>query len=170
MSSGKNSSSTFPNSKPRMARRATRRDVMTPAQRSRCMSRIRGKDTGPEMALRKALWAVGLRYRLHYKLPGKPDIVFPGKKVAVFVDGCFWHGCPEHGVQPKTRAEFWRAKISKNRERDRRVTSTLKSNGWVVVRIWEHEIEQNTRGAVSRIRELVTRSHTVKYKVMPPQA
>lgn len=126
-------------------------DVMTPAQRSRCMSRIRGKNTKPELALRKALWAKGLRYRIHYNLPGRPDIVFPGKRVAVFVDGCFWHGCPEHGVHPKTNASFWKQKIAGNIERDSRVTSELKSLGWVVLRFWEHEVNDNIDRVVVRI-------------------
>ena len=133
------------------------RDVLSPSQRSRCMSRNKGRDTGPEISLRRSCWAIGLRYRLHTKLPGRPDIVFPGAKVVVFVDGCFWHGCPEHYVAPKTRQEFWRAKRESNRQRDRKVNDALDSAGWHVLRIWEHDLrtkDQRTRVA-GEIRRLV---------------
>lgn len=126
-------------------------DVLTPKQRSLCMSRIRGRNTKPEIALRSALWALGLRYRLHYPILGKPDIVFPRRRVAVFVDGCFWHGCPEHSVKPKTNSAFWKDKLGKNVERDRRTKATLEAQGWTVLRIWEHEIEQDVSKVVERI-------------------
>ena len=116
-------------------------DVMTPAQRSRCMSRIHGKNTSPETQLRKALWATGLRYRIHAKLPGRPDIIFPALKIAIFVDGCFWHRCPEHGVMPKTNREFWKAKLSGIVKRDRKIGKELKRLGWHVLRYWEHQVE-----------------------------
>ncbi len=132
-----------------------RSDVMTPAQRSRCMSRIRNKNTKPELALRKELWASGLRYRIHCSLPGRPDIVFPGKRVAVFVDGCFWHGCPEHGVSPKTNAAFWKKKIRGNIERDTMITSKLKGLGWTVLRFWEHEINGDLKGVLDRIKSVL---------------
>jgi len=115
------------------------------------MSRIRGRDTGPELVLRRALWARGLRYRLENKLPGRPDIVFRGAKVAVFVDGCFWHGCPLHAVRPKANAEFWRKKLDANIERDTRVTAELKEMGWHVLRFWEHEIRDSVSVVVDRI-------------------
>ncbi len=116
-------------------------DVMTPEQRSRCMSRIRGADTGPERRVRRALWGAGLRYRINPKPPGRPDLFFPSERVAVFVDGCFWHGCPEHGVRPKTNVEFWRAKIERNIKRDQQVTAKLTADGWKVLRYWEHDAE-----------------------------
>ncbi len=115
------------------------------------MSRIRGKNTKPELLLRKALWRKGARYRLHYKIPGRPDIVFVGKRIAVFVDGCFWHGCPEHGVSPKTNAAFWRKKIRGNVERDRRITEELRRDGWTVLRFWEHEVRDDLEGVVSKV-------------------
>src|SRR3954452_11629678 len=126
-------------------------DVLTPAQRSTCMARIRGRNTKPEMALRTALWSLGLRYRLHYSIPGKPDVVFPRQRVAVFVDGCFWHGCPEHSVNPKTNASFWRNKLDGNIERDQRTSASLESLGWTVLRFWEHEIEQDVSKVVEQI-------------------
>lgn len=116
---------------------------MTPAQRSRCMSRIRGKNTKPELLLRKSLWSAGYRYRVHYKITGKPDITFPGKRVAVFVDGCFWHGCPVHANKPRNNAEFWETKLAKTIDRDRVVTKELTQGGWLVLRFWEHSINQD---------------------------
>src|SRR5262245_58666688 len=98
-------------SKTRELKLAKRTDVLTPAQRSRCMSHIKGKDTKPELLLRKALWRLGLRYRLHAKIPGRPDVVFPKAKVAVFIDGCQWHCCPIHFVRPKSNQEFWDRKF-----------------------------------------------------------
>lgn len=115
-------------------------DIMTPAQRKRCMSRIRGKDTGPELFLRKALWKAGFRYRLYSKLPGKPDLIFKGRHVAVFVDGCFWHGCPKHATQPKGNEAFWKRKLGGNIERDKINTQVLEAHGWRVLRFWEHQV------------------------------
>lgn len=127
-------------------------DVMTPEQRSRNMSRIRGRDTGPEIRLRKRLWKQGYRYRInHPALPGKPDLAFMGSRLAVFVDGCFWHGCPLHCTQPKTNAEFWRRKIKRNIQRDREVDAQLAALGWRVLRIWEHEVEEDVDDAAERV-------------------
>lgn len=103
----------------------------------------RGRDTGPELAVRRALHAMGLRYRVDHPLPfdrrRRGDIVFTRAKVAVFIDGCFWHGCPDHGVMPRTNSAFWAAKIARNRERDADTTARLVEQGWVVLRFWEHE-------------------------------
>lgn len=108
------------------------------------MSRIKARDTRPELAVRRALWAAGLRYRLHDKrLPGKPDIVFASRRVAVFVHGCFWHGhkgCPRHRI-PKSRVEWWTAKIRRNVARDLEVQEALEKEGWRVLLIWECETE-----------------------------
>lgn len=126
---------------------------MTSEQRSRCMSRIRGRDTTPELIVRRALWQRGLRYRLRTKLPGRPDMVFGPCGVAVFIDGCFWHACPEHGVKPKANARFWREKLAANVQRDLRATATLREAGWAVLRFWEHEVERDLGGVVARIEE-----------------
>lgn len=134
-------------------------DVLTPEQRRLNMSRIRGSNTKPEMLLRSALHLKGLRFRLHRRdLPGCPDIVFPTARLAIFVDGCFWHGCPEHAVKPKTNAKFWADKLSKNKERDRKVMRTLEQQGWTVVRFWEHEIERDLAGAVVAISRRLNRT------------
>ena len=114
------------------------------ASRSELMSRIRGTNTSPERVLRAALWRNGLRYRLHAKTPvGRPDVVFPGRKVAVFIDGCFWHGCPEHYRAATRNAEFWRDKIEGNKNRDVETTEALRSAGWAVIRVWEHEAPES---------------------------
>jgi DNA mismatch endonuclease (patch repair protein) len=126
-------------------------DVLTPKQRSYCMSKIRGKNTGPEIILRKALWANGVRYRLNYKIPGKPDIILVKSKIAIFVDGCFWHGCPLHSNLPRTNRKFWKEKILKNKKRDQEINKTLSGIGWLVIRIWEHEIKNNLKSSVDMV-------------------
>lgn len=126
-------------------------DVLTPAQRRFCMSRIKGRNTKPERALRGALWRLGLRYRIHHALPGRPDVVFPTQRIAIFIDGCFWHGCPEHAVQPKTNETFWINKIGRNRVRDQQVTLTLQADGWTVLRFWEHEVKKDLPQVVEQI-------------------
>ncbi len=126
-------------------------DVLTPAQRSFCMSRIRGRDTKPERAFRSALWRLGLRYRIHHALPGRPDVVFPAQRIAVFVDGCFWHGCPEHCAEPRTNESFWRQKLELNAKRDRTVNTLLQAKGWSVLRFWEHELKNDLSGVVEKI-------------------
>ena len=115
-------------------------DVLTPAQRHRCMSHIRSKATKPEIMVRKWLWAHGYRYRLNVKsVPGKPDIVMRKYRTAVFVNGCFWHGHEGCGkfVMPKSNTDFWQAKIERNRTRDTRNYEELMQAGWQVIVIWE---------------------------------
>lgn len=115
-------------------------DVLTPAQRSYCMSRIRCKDTQPEMIVRKLVHALGYRYRLHVRnMPGRPDLVFSSRRKVIFVHGCFWHRhrCKYGQVTPKTRKNFWRTKLEKNKERDGRNRRALRRNGWHVLVVWE---------------------------------
>jgi DNA mismatch endonuclease (patch repair protein) len=98
------------------------------------------RDTKPEIALRRELHARGLRFRKEYRaLPGRPDVVFTRARLVVFVDGCFWHRCPEHATFPKTNAAWWAAKLEANVARDRRQDQQLVDDGWTVVRVWEHE-------------------------------
>lgn len=114
-------------------------DVLNPEQRRRNMSAIRGRDTKPEMQLRRGLHAAGLRYRLHVQnLPGRPDIVFPGPRAVVLVHGCFWHGhdCPLFHY-PSTRRDFWEAKIGANRARDAASLKALRAADWRVLTVWE---------------------------------
>jgi DNA mismatch endonuclease (patch repair protein) len=121
-------------------------DVVDPATRSRMMSGIRGKNTKPELLIRRALHARGFRYRLHCDLPGKPDICLPKRRAVIFVHGCFWHG---HGCHlfkwPKTRPEFWRAKIERNREVDGVAERRLAEDGWRVALIWECALKGRER-------------------------
>jgi DNA mismatch endonuclease (patch repair protein) len=118
-------------------------DVFTNSKRSEVMSRIRGrgnKDT--ELTLMKLLRTHSITgWRRHQPVFGKPDFVFPKLRVAVFVDGCFWHGCPQHGTRPKQNRKFWDTKLTRNRARDRQVTRKLRAEGWKVLRIWEHSLK-----------------------------
>lgn len=118
-------------------------DHLTPQQRHQCMSHIHSKDTTPELLVRRWLWSHGYRYRLNVKgVPGKPDIVMRRYRTAIFVNGCFWHGhegCNKFKM-PKTNAEFWEAKIQRNRERDGQNYQILKENGWQVLVLWECEL------------------------------
>jgi DNA mismatch endonuclease (patch repair protein) len=133
-------------------------DIFIPEKRSEIMSKVKGKDTSPEVRLRKALWAAGFRYRKHYG-PHKIDVAFPGRKVAVFVDGCFWHGCPAHASIPESNMEYWVPKLERNKRRDFEVTAALEAQGWAVIRIWEHELK-DIDGAVRRIREAICRGRS----------
>ena len=131
-------------------------DVLTQEQRTYNMSKIRGKNTGPEIKLRKLLWSKGIRgYRIHFKLPGKPDIVFTKKRIAIFIDGCFWHKCPVCFQEPETRKEFWIKKIRSNVDHDKKVNDLLQSEGWTIIRIWEHEIRKEPENAVKKIIALL---------------
>lgn len=116
--------------------------VSSPAALAR-MNRQKQKNTKPELALRSALHRKGLRYRVDLpplpRMRRRADIVFTKARVAVYVDGCFWHGCPVHGTWPKANADWWRAKIEKNIERDRDTDRVLEEAGWRVIRVWEHE-------------------------------
>lgn len=121
----------------------TMSDKLTPQQRSHCMSRIRGKDTKPELLVRKGLHARGFRFRLQdRKLPGRPDIVLPKYGVAIMVNGCFWHGhkgC-RYATKPKSNVEFWQTKIQRNQHRDEVTSAHLEALGWRVITIWECEL------------------------------
>jgi DNA mismatch endonuclease, patch repair protein len=122
-------------------------DNRSPESRSALMSRIRGKDTAPEVAVRSVLHSLGYRFRLHRRdLPGTPDIVFPSRRKAIFVNGCFWHahGC-RIGRPPKSRPEFWLPKLQKNRLKDKRSLRTLRASGWGVVTVWQCQTGQRDR-------------------------
>ena len=133
-------------------------DRFSKTVRSRIMSSIRGKDTKPEVLLRKALFRRGYRYSLGYRFKGlnfTPDMVLVSRKVCVFVDGCFWHACPKCSRPPKSNRMYWAPKLERNRERDRQQDAYLKENGWEVIRVWEHEINRNLERAVGRVIEAV---------------
>lgn len=119
-------------------------DTLTPEQRSRCMAAVKSKNTRPEELVRKRLFSLGLRYRLHdAKLPGKPDLTLKKYKAVVFINGCFWHGhegCPNYRF-PKSNTEYWREKIDRNRQRDAEVDKLLKKQGWRIFRVWECQLK-----------------------------
>ena len=132
-------------------------DNVTKEKRSKIMSSIRGKNTKPEMTLRKILWARGFRYRIHDKTVfGKPDISNKSKKLAIFVDGCFWHGCSRCYKEPSTNREFWRNKISNNKKRRVKVKKELRKENWNVIEIWEHEIVKNPNTILEKMYGLKT--------------
>ncbi|MCK0070861.1 very short patch repair endonuclease [Kordiimonas laminariae] len=126
-------------------------DVVTPEKRSQMMAGIKGKNTKPELIIRKELFRRGFRYRLHgKKLPGKPDIILPKYKTVVFVNGCFWHKHDCHLFKwPKTRTEFWREKILGNVARDKKNRDLLKADGWKVITIWECAIKNKSYDEIS---------------------
>jgi DNA mismatch endonuclease (patch repair protein) len=126
------------------------------------MSQIRGRDTKPEILLRDALWRMGLRYRLKSKLIGKPDLVFPTARVAIFVDGCHWHCCPHHWVRPKSNTTFWDAKFQRNRSRDAKVNQLLIKDGWRVLRFWEHQVKADIATVATTVYGEVTEAQVAE--------
>ena len=125
-------------------------DPLSPARRSALMARVRTRGTEPELKLRRALYASGIRgWRLHPRVTGRPDIAWPGRRVAVFVDGAFWHGHPDY--YRGRSGPFWDKKIATNRARDAKVNADLQSAGWTVVRIWDFEVEQDPDTCVARV-------------------
>lgn len=132
-------------------------DVLTKEQRRKNMQAIRSKDSKIEIALRKAVWAMGLRYRKNYsKLPGKPDIVFVSKKIAVFCDGEFWHGYDWENKKRKiaTNKDFWVTKIERNMQRDKEINSLLRQQGWEVLRFWEKDIKKNPKACADKLYKI----------------
>lgn len=126
-------------------------DNLTKKQRSYCMSQVKSKDTGLELAVRSALYREGLRFRKHVAdLPGRPDIVFSHKKVVVFIDGDFWHGY-RFPHWRRSLSRFWQEKIEKNRMRDRSNFRKLRARGWKVIRLWQHQVEANCSRCIEKI-------------------
>ena len=132
-------------------------DLFSPEVRSRVMSKIRSKDTKPELLLRRSLHAAGLRgWRCHPKaVPGKPDLAFTRWRVAVFVDGRFWHGHPDY-FTPGKSGEYWDAKIARTQERDRLANEALEAQGWTVLRFWDFEVERELPRCVEEIRAVLS--------------
>jgi DNA mismatch endonuclease, patch repair protein len=139
-------------------------DIMSPETRSALMARIRGKNTGPEKALRAALKGCGVRWHKHAAdVPGRPDLVCRKLRVVVFVDGDFWHGWRFPAWRDKLTLK-WAEKITANRQRDARVRSALRRGGWRVLRIWEHQIERDLAGCVQRVLAAIEASHVKKLR------
>jgi DNA mismatch endonuclease (patch repair protein) len=131
-------------------------DRISPDKRSKIMSKIRAKNSSPELLLRKELTKAGLKgYRIHYKLPGRPDIVFTKKRVIVFVDGDFWHGFLWKKMNKVPPKQYWQEKIKGNMRRDKKVTKLLRKDGWLVYRVWEHQVIKNANQEVSKINKLL---------------
>jgi DNA mismatch endonuclease (patch repair protein) len=132
-------------------------DVFDKAKRSEVMSRIRGRgNRDTELALMRLLREHRITgWRRHQDIPGRPDFVFRAARVTVFVDGCFWHGCPKHCQLPATNRIFWKRKLGANKERDRQVTSSLRASGWAVIRIWECQLAKAPGRCVRRIRTVL---------------
>ena len=149
-------------------------DVVSPAVRSRMMAGIQGKNTRPELLLRRALHRKGFRYRIHVSgLPGKPDMVFPGKKAVILIHGCFWHGHDCHLFKwPSSRIEFWRTKIGQNKERDKRAVEQLTEAGWRILTVWECALKGRERRAQDTLIDtveqwLTTESENIEIKGLP---
>jgi DNA mismatch endonuclease (patch repair protein) len=136
-------------------------DKLTPEKRSALMARVRTRNTRPEVTLRRGLYAAGVRgWRLHPALPGKPDLVFARARLAVFVDGAFWHGHPDY--YRGQSGPFWDKKIATNRARDERVNAELDARGYEVVRIWDFEIERDLAACVERVKAALARPDAVR--------
>jgi len=121
------------------------------------MSAIRSKDSVMEKGLRKELNRLGLRHSKNVdRLPGKPDIAFINKKVAIFLDSCFWHGCRYHCRMPSTNILYWRQKIARNKDRDKEINKKYKKMGWKILRFWEHELQKNSERAIKEIKRKIT--------------
>ncbi len=139
-------------------------DVLTPQQRHRCMSRIRAKDTKPELIVRRWLWRKGYRFRKNVKrLPGTPDIVLRKYSIVIFIHGCFWHGHEEHLHIPKSNTEFWRNKIERNKQRDERQKERLHQMGWNVLTVWECQLKPSVRSrTLATIEYYINHSYLLK--------
>lgn len=136
------------------------KEFKTTALRSRIMAAVRRKDTAPELTLRRHLREANITCRRsHAKLPGSPDLVFPSERLAVFVDGCFWHGCRKHRTIPRSNAPYWTEKIERNRARDRRVDRQLHTLGWTTLRIWEHAVDASPCSCVARVARALARAN-----------
>jgi len=136
-----------------MSGRAKRSDAKKPLTRSEIMRRVGSKNSAAERALRSVLHTEGMRFRIHRRVDRViADIVFPRPRVLVFVDGCFWHGCPKHATYPKSNTDYWLPKLRENKERDRRQSKELRKAGWKVIRVWEHECLPPTPRTVARIK------------------
>ena len=135
------------------------RGAHEPLTRSEIMRRVKQKNSGAEVALRSAMHAEGLRFRLHRRIERiAVDIVFPGPRVAVLVDGCFWHGCPTHATYPKSNTAYWLPKLEENKQRDRRQTGLLEQAGWTVVRVWEHDCLPVSKTVLAQIARVCRKS------------
>ena len=133
-----------------------------PTQKGAHLAGRKKAGTEPELALRRAIHALGGRFRVNRMLAKActPDIVLPGRQVVVFVDGCFWHGCPVCFVAPGSNKDYWESKMLRNRQRDEQVTASLIAAGWTVIRLWEHEVEADAASCAANVASVVARRRT----------
>jgi len=131
-------------------------DKVDPKTRTEIMRKIRGKDTKLEKLARLNLWECGYRYRKNIQdLPGKPDLVFRKIKTVIFIDSCFWHGCPDHLRMPKSNEDYWKIKINRNKKRDEIVNQEYKKLGWRIIRIWEHDLISSFERTMSKVIKIL---------------
>lgn len=133
-------------------------DKFSKEVRSRIMSKIKGKNTRPELLLRKALFKLGYRYGLNHRfkeLNFKPDLVMVSRRICIFIDGCFWHGCPKCYKEPKSNKKYWLPKIRRNIERDWEQNRYLKKSGWSIIRVWEHKLVKNSQKTIKEISKKI---------------
>lgn len=128
-------------------------DTFSKRERSKIMSRIKSKNTKLEVNFRKQLWAAGLRYKIHYNIGGKPDIVFVSRKIVVFIDSCFWHKCHKHFRRPSSNRKYWDNKLKRNVARDQEVKRILQKEGWKVLRFWEHSLVTATSECIRKVKK-----------------
>jgi DNA mismatch endonuclease, patch repair protein len=132
-------------------------DNVSPEKRRDTMRAVKSKDSKMEIKFRSALWKLGLRFFKNVNtLVGKPDIVFPRKKIVVFLDSCYWHGCPQHLRLPSSNQEYWIKKIERNKNRDNQVNEEYLKTGWRVIRFWEHELKENFESCVDKVKKEVS--------------
>ena|SRR3989344_5514998 len=138
-------------------------DIFSRQLRSKIMASVKSRNTKPELLLRKKLFNKGHRFRVNYPIEGRPDIVFVKFRVAIFVDGCFWHGCSCSSI-PISNKHYWILKIKRNAARDKDVNSALRKQGWKVIRIWEHQLSRNSDNCTSRIENALSKLNRKVYK------
>jgi DNA mismatch endonuclease (patch repair protein) len=132
-------------------------DKFSSELRSKTMKAVHSKRTKLEDSVIKELWSRGLRFRRNVSsLPGKPDIALKKKKIVLFIDSCFWHGCPEHCRFPQTNIDYWHNKITRTQERDKRITDYYKNNNWTVIRVWEHDLKTDFDSTINKLVSLWT--------------
>lgn len=140
-------------------------DKLSPAKRSALMFRVKGRNTSPELKLRSAMWHIGIRFRLGQCIGRtRPDVVFKGARLAIFVDGCFWHSCPIHKSRPQSNQHFWDGKLARNVMRDNKTTTDLECAGWTVMRFWEHEVEGDAMACALKIANALEKSRVSKHR------
>ena len=126
-------------------------DTLTKDKRGKLMAKIKGKDTKIEKLVRLTLKNQGVKFKANPNMYGHPDIIIPKRKIAIFLDGCFWHGCKKDKTIPKSNTTYWELKIKTNKKRDKAIAKTLKNRGWTVVRVWEHQIKNDPNIVFSKL-------------------